>query len=941
MTHSLSNTFYREYDLTRARARASPKEPAAHQREALGKLRAWFDAPHTLKGGMLVLPTGGGKTFTATRFLSSVALSKGYKVLWLAHTHHLLEQAFYSFGPPPGRDADGYEVGHVTGKAQLRVRVVSGTLGHGRAHDVKGKDDVVIATLQTIARAYGDARLRGLRDFVASANGKLLVVFDEAHHAPARSYRRLLEALRADAPNVTLLGLTATPTYANARSQGWLAKLFPQGIVYQVSAARLMAQRVLAKPVLHEVSTKVTPTFDDATFRAWAGSYRDLPESVVEDLAKNRERTALIADTYAQHRERWGQTIIFADRWYQCEQLRALLEARGVRAGAVYSSVDGRSSAAERAERTHSDTHATLDAFRRGELDVLINIRMLTEGTDVPNVQSVFLTRATTSRILLTQMIGRALRGPAFGGTSEAHIVSFVDAWEHAMPWATWDDFTESDTVDDERATAARPPLTLVSAALVAQLARDLDTPGQGSAAFVSRLPVGWYRVDFDALSSEDDVEAVSNVLMVFEHERAAFEAHIAWLLTQDLQRFEDAALPEGALEEARAWRERFFEGDVDAPDALAAVLSVARHVAQQGEAPRFFAFDARDAHDLDALASDLSFELELPTMRLFKQLRSEYARTDRLWRALFPTFELFKAQYDARVNARLAQLEYGDEPLYTAPAYVTPDVLASEPDDGVKTQVKVRDGWRCLCCGEDRRGLLQVDHVLPRHYGGSHALENLQTLCRTCNRDKAISDVDFRHHRTTLSAPPRTFTLPKAPRDVDADMWARYLRRAVNFFYQCQAVAKVHVPKRSGSMTMWTVELYEGHDPTWFEKYAEQIVQFANEVRVSANRHPLQALRVRVFGVPEMAMPSNVVAALVADIAAEVRAKASQQVMYDAGAFWVRFEPGKAANLEAVSSALAARGLSVEQKVHPKRGSVVIVTFTGVPGNARGARRA
>ena len=41
---------------------------------------------------------------------------------------------------------------------------------------------------------------------------------------------------------------------------------------------------------------------------------------------------------------------------------------------------------------------------------------MLTEGTDVPDVDTVFLTRQTTSKILLTQMIGRALRGPKFGG---------------------------------------------------------------------------------------------------------------------------------------------------------------------------------------------------------------------------------------------------------------------------------------------------------------------------------------------------------------------------------------------------------------------------------------------------------------------------------------------------------------------------------------------
>ena len=86
----------------------------------------------------------------------------------------------------------------------------------------------------------------------------------------------------------------------------------------------------------------------------------------------------------------------------------------------------------------------TLEKFRNNELDVLVNIRMLTEGTDVPDVDTVFLTRQTTSKILLTQMIGRALRGPKFGGTEEAQIVSFVDNWNHKINWAEWHPLDET-----------------------------------------------------------------------------------------------------------------------------------------------------------------------------------------------------------------------------------------------------------------------------------------------------------------------------------------------------------------------------------------------------------------------------------------------------------------------------------------------------------------
>lgn len=94
-TKTDGNDFYREYDLAAARKRRLTKTPAPHQSAALQKLRAWHENTEVgSRGGILVLPTGGGKTYTAGRFMCSGPLSDGFKVLWLAHTHHLLEQAF-------------------------------------------------------------------------------------------------------------------------------------------------------------------------------------------------------------------------------------------------------------------------------------------------------------------------------------------------------------------------------------------------------------------------------------------------------------------------------------------------------------------------------------------------------------------------------------------------------------------------------------------------------------------------------------------------------------------------------------------------------------------------------------------------------------------------------------------------------------------------------
>jgi len=317
MAEQASSPFHQVYDLVEARKYPSKKEPAFHQSEALLKMRSWFEAKHNPAGGILVLPTGGGKTFVAVRFLCSNPLSQGYKVLWLAHTHHLLDQAFYSFAPqdPEKAGKNGYEIARITEpKPKLSVRVVSGTPGHFPVHQVKPDDDVVIGTLQTITSAYNDPRQSALKAFLDSSRGKLMIVFDEAHHSPAPSYRKLIADLRLMYPELYLLGLTATPTYSDEKKKGWLVKLFPQKIIYQVSPQKLMAEKILAKPILEEPTTSFTPNFDEREYQKWLNTYQDVPEQIIDQLAHSRERNAFIAETYVANKERYGKAIIFADR---------------------------------------------------------------------------------------------------------------------------------------------------------------------------------------------------------------------------------------------------------------------------------------------------------------------------------------------------------------------------------------------------------------------------------------------------------------------------------------------------------------------------------------------------------------------------------------------------------------------------------------------------
>lgn len=487
-------------------------------------------------------------------------MSDGYKVLWLAHTHHLLEQALDSFGKR-GDGADEMEVGLIREpKERLRARVVSGTPGHSRIAAVSPDDDVVICTLQTVVRAYREKHA-ALRAFLDASKGRLMVVFDEAHHAPAPSYTEFILDLRREAPKMKLLGLTATPMYNDEKRGGWLAKLFPQKKLFEVSASRLIAEGILAQPVAIPCSTKLEPKLDAAQFQRWRASYQDVPEDIITQLAMNQQRNDMIWKTYVDRRVDFGKTIIFADRWFQCDYLREKLLANGVRADVVYSHVDADPGSAEaRNRRTRDDNATVLKAFHGNQLDVLINVRMLTEGTDVPSVQSVFITRQTTSRILLRQMVGRALRGTKFGGTAKANIVLFTDDWREAIEWAEFDELGGTETGTGPKPQKALP-LQLVSIELIRRLARQMESGEIATASFLELLPLGWYVPEFDVeVSGSEDTEHVHPMVLVYGDEKERYDAFLDEVAKADLRHFADPGLEYDAVRaQMEGWRHAFF----------------------------------------------------------------------------------------------------------------------------------------------------------------------------------------------------------------------------------------------------------------------------------------------------------------------------------------------------------------------------------------------
>lgn len=831
------DSFYRKYDLFECRDQKSELDPAIHQNEALTNLRKWFKIKHKPSGGILALPTGAGKTFVAVRFLCEGPLSKGYKVLWLAHTHHLLEQAFFTFGPKYEDSKSGYEVGLIGGdKEELKVRVVSGAKNNFPPKQIKNDDDVIIGTLQTIREAYNN-ELKQFMNFLDSSD-KLFVVFDEAHHAIAPSYRRLIFDLRKRYPDMRLLGLTATPTASNENKEIILRKVFPQSVIADATIKELMSQEILARPQFEKIETNIDTKFDFGDYQRWSNTYSDLPQKIIKNLAENDKRNKIIAQSYVKNKEKFGKTIIFTDRWYQCVTMCRYLRDRGVNADVMFTMVDRNLGTAGTAQRNLE----VLEKFKKGKLDVLINIRMLTEGTDVPDADTVFLTRQTTSEILLTQMIGRALRGPKFGGTEIAHIVSFVDNWDYDINWARWKELPMGPDQPEREIEYPYIPLEPISIKLIDDAAKRADSEEDFEIkSFISLIPVGWYFTEFDTkISEEDDFKSIKDFVLVFEHkkeiEKEYYDNFIEYLKKENLELFEDEDLELNLNskepkylkinEKINKWYDKFLPSDKQDFNKIRYLFMIARHMAQNDKvAPHYFEFEERKNHNIDLLAQKFISDKLDPEARN-QACKEEYNKKDRYWRALFPELIKFESEIDYWILRILNPPKTDGSPDNAFDdGGETPDRPELTPDE-IRNKILKRDNYQCLCCGENERKLLQIDHINPRYRITDNSEDNLQTLCKECNKDKRIENIDFRINKTKLKTIPNEFPKIKEIYNFDKDqvhdldIWEKFLKRKINLFYECNAVKSINIGNRGKHLLYWKIVLNQGNDSKLIKDY-------------------------------------------------------------------------------------------------------------------------
>ena len=380
-----------------------PNLPSLHdfQREAVAEIRALVREGSGR--GLLSFPTGAGKTRTATHALIE-AMREGELVgpiLWVAESAELCEQAASAWS------TNWRQIGP---NAELTICRFWGNNDVDDHHD---DYQLVIATEAKLRTSLIDD---SSKDWLAKANA---IVIDEAHRGVAPTFTALLKRLGMDhrTERIPVIGLSATP-YRNTDAERTeaLVNRFGQRRFDGLGEdpySNLQQRRILATVQQRTIDgVEINLSADE---RAKLDQMKTLPPSVLKRVGRDRDRNQAILQSILNNQSEDLPALLFAASVEHAELLAGLLSVEGIRARAI----TGKTS---KGARRHY-----VEEFRRGDVKVLTNFAVLTEGFDAPAAKSVYIVRPTYSWNLYQQMIGRGLRGPLNGGSDLCTIVNVAD----------------------------------------------------------------------------------------------------------------------------------------------------------------------------------------------------------------------------------------------------------------------------------------------------------------------------------------------------------------------------------------------------------------------------------------------------------------------------------------------------------------------------------
>ncbi|KAJ2846616.1 DEAD DEAH box helicase [Coemansia brasiliensis] len=338
----------------------------------------------SLKNGIwrqaVSLPVGSGKTVVFSNLIQRIPAptSMATKTLVLAHREELLVQAARQIQ---------------RASPNLVVEIDQGTRMANPAADV------VVASVPTLGRQDSPRLLRH------DPQRYKCIVIDEAHHAAASTYGRILDHFASNS-KIFIWGCSAT---LHRHDGLGLSDVFDK-IVYQKRFIEMIRERWLSHM---RVITVRTATQLNAV-RNYAGEFST---GSLSHAVNQRERNLAVVQAYQSLAADRKSVLVFAVDVAHAKALTQTFNRYHINAHYVLGSTGA------------SERERILFEFREGKIPVVVNCGILTEGTDIPNIDCVIMARPTRSPVLFQQMLGRGMR--LHPGKSDCLIVDFVDSFKH------------------------------------------------------------------------------------------------------------------------------------------------------------------------------------------------------------------------------------------------------------------------------------------------------------------------------------------------------------------------------------------------------------------------------------------------------------------------------------------------------------------------------
>ena len=300
---------------------------------------------------MAQMPTGTGKTYLLTAVIDSFVSNNPMEKVWIvAHRRELVSQIDETV-----RKFHSYYASN-TSSLLSSVKAMS---------------------IQWLMRHY---------DEIEEEPG--MIVIDEAHHALAKTYKEMWERF----PNAKFLGLTATPCRLNGKGFTDLFDILVQSwsVPEFISKGRLATYDFVSIK-----SDGVTQRLIDSLQKRGAdGDYQNKEMDMLLNKKPSIERLYQSLEEFGKDRK----GIVYAINISHAQKITKLYQEHGVKAIAI----DSKTPAVERQQ--------DIEAFKKGDIQVLVNVDIFSEGFDCPDVEFVQLARPTLSLAKYLQMVGRGLR---------------------------------------------------------------------------------------------------------------------------------------------------------------------------------------------------------------------------------------------------------------------------------------------------------------------------------------------------------------------------------------------------------------------------------------------------------------------------------------------------------------------------------------------------